>query len=95
MCPVENNDGLLAYHGGTSSLHEHLKRCHYTAFCEATTNDTSDMSSTSKQIRLNSFAHNLACSWTYSKAITDCVPGVIIKDLRPINFVDGKEFQNL
>ena len=76
-------------------MREHLKRHYYTAFCEATTNDTSDMSSTSKQTRLNSFAHNLACSWTYLKAITDCVAGVIIKDLWPINFVDGEEFQNL
>ena len=95
LCPVGNNDGLLAYHGGTSSMREHLKRRHYTLFCEATTSDTSDMSSTSKQTRLDSFTCNLSCSWTRSKAITDCVAGVIIKDLRPINFVDGEGFQNL
>ena len=34
-------------------------------------------------------------SRTHSKAITDCAAGVIIKNLRPINFVDGKGFQNL
>ena len=54
LCPVGNNDGLLAYHGGTSSMREHLKRRHYTAFCEAITNDSSDTPSTSKQTRLDS-----------------------------------------
>ena len=28
-------------------------------------------------------------------AITDRITGVIIKDLRPINFIDGEGFQNL
>ena len=35
------------------------------------------------------------CSRTRSKAITDRITGVIIKDLRPINFVDGEGFQTL
>ena len=95
LCPVGNNDGLLAYHGGTSLMREHLKRRHYTAFCEATTNDSSDTPSTSKQTRLDSFTHSIVCSRTHSKAITDRITGVIIKDLRPINFVDGEGFQNL
>ena len=72
-----------------------LKRRHYTAFCEATTSDTSDMSSKSEQTRLDSFIRNLACPQIRSEAITDCVAGVIIKDLKPINFVDGEGFQNL
>ena len=25
LCPVGNNDDLFAYHGGTSSMHEHFK----------------------------------------------------------------------
>ena len=87
LCPVGNNDGFLVYHGVTSSMYERLKRRHYTAFW-ATTSDTSDMSSTSEQARLDSFTHNLVCSQTCSKAIADCVAGVIIKVLRPINFVD-------
>ena len=32
LCPVGNNDGLLAYHGETSSICEHLKRRHY-SYC--------------------------------------------------------------
>ena len=43
LCPVGNNDGSFAYHGGTSSMHENLKGHHYTAFCEATTSNTRDM----------------------------------------------------
>ena len=76
-------------------MREHLKRRHYTAFCEATTNDSSDTPSTSKQTRLDSFTRSIVCSRTHSKAITDRITGVIIKDLRPINFVDGEGFQNL
>ena len=76
-------------------VNEHLKRRHYAAFCEAITNDSSDTPSTSKQTRLDSFTRSVVCSRTRSKAITDRITGVIIKDLRPINFADGEDFQNL
>jgi len=37
----------------------------------------------------------MVCSLSHSKAITQLVAGVIIKYLRPINFVDGEGFQSL
>jgi len=69
----------------------------YTAFCEATTtvNDLSD-TPVSKQTRLDNFFVALCVlDRTRSKAITDCVAGVTIKDLRPISLVDGEGFQSL
>ena len=92
LCPAGNRDGVLAYHGGTSSMCEHLKR--HTAFCEATMNDSSDTSA-SKQTRLDSFTRSVVCPRTRSKAITDRVAGVIIKDLRLISLVDWEGFQSL
>ena len=96
LCPAGNRDGVLAYHGGTSSMREHLKRRHYTAFCEVATtaNDSSD-TPVSKQTRLDNFCHSVVCPRTRLKAITDCMAGVIIKDLRPISLVDGEGFQSL
>jgi len=76
-------------------MHEHLKRRHYTIFCESTMNGSSDTPSTSKQTRLDSFTGSVACSQARSKAITNCVVCVIIKDLRPISLVDGEGFQSL
>ena len=67
-------------------MHEHLKGCYYTAFSKAT------MPSTSKQTKLDSFTCSIVCSQTHSR---DRVAGAIIKDLRPINFVDGEGFQHL
>ena len=95
LCPTGNKDGILAYHGGMSSMREHLKRRHYTTFCENTMNDSSDTPSASKQTRLDSFTRSIACSQARSKAITNCIAGVIIKDLRPISLVDGEGFQSL
>ena len=68
----------------------------YTAFCEAATvvNDLSD-TPVSKQTRLDNFFRSVVCPRTRSKAITDCVAGVTIKDLRPISLVDGEGFQSL
>jgi len=75
LCPTGNKDGILAYHRGTSSMCEHLKRRHYTTFCESTMNDSSDTPSASKQTRLDSFTHSVACSQAHSKAITNYVAG--------------------
>ena len=92
LCGVGNKDGLLSYHGGTTSMHEHLKRCHSTAFSEAT--DIIDVSFSTKgqQTKLDRFTHSIVCSQARSKAITKLVAGVIIKDLRPISIVDGEGF---
>jgi len=94
LCPAGNRDGVLAYHGGKSSMCEHLKRHHYMVFCEATTmaNDSSD-TPVSKQTRLDNFCHSVVCSRTRSKAITDRVAGVIIKDLRLISLVNEEVFK--
>ena len=61
LCPAGNRDGVLAYHRGTSSMREHLKRRHYTAFREATTNDSSDTSASKHPFK----SHYRPRSWCY------------------------------
>ena len=56
LCPTGNKDGILAYHRGPSSMREHLKRRHYTTFCESTMNDSSGTPSASKQTRLQHYS---------------------------------------
>ena len=92
LCGVGNKDGLLSYHGGTTSMREHLKRCHSTVFSEAT--DIIDISFSIKG-KLDRFTHSIVCSQARSKAITELVASVISKDLRPTSFVDGEGFQKL
>ena len=48
LCRIGNKDGSLAYHEGTTSMPEHLKGYHSSAFSEAT---TSHAPSKSKQTK--------------------------------------------
>ena len=95
LCGIGNKDGLLSYHGGTTSMREHFKRRHSTAFSEATDIIDISFSTKGKQTKLDRFTHSIVCSQARSKAITELVAGVIIKDLRPISFVDREGFQKL
>ena len=74
-------------------MREHLKRCLSTALSEATDIIDISFSTKGKQTKLDRFTHSIVCSQAHSKAITELVAGVIIKDLRPISFVDGEGFQ--
>ena len=74
-------------------MREHLKRCHSTAFSEAKDIIDISFSTKGKKTKLDRFTHSIVCSQARSKAITELVAGVIIKDLRPISFVDGQRFQ--
>ena len=86
-------DGLLSYHGNTTLMCERLKRCHSTTFSEATDIIDISFSTKGKQTKLDRFTHSIVCSQARSKAFTELVAGVIIKDLRTISFVDGEGFQ--
>ena len=88
---MKNKDGRLAYHRGTNSMREHLKRRH------PATLDTRDASNEvkSKQRKIISYTRNLVCSSTRSIAITELIAYVIIKDLGPVNLVNGQGFQKL
>ena len=74
-------------------MREHLKRCHFTAFSETTDIIDISFSTIGKQTKLDRFTYSIVCSQACSKAITELVAGVIIKDLRPISFVDEEGFQ--
>ena len=74
-------------------MREHLKRCHSTAFSETTDIIDISFSTIGKQTKLDRFTYSIVCSQARSKAITELVAGVIIKDLRPISFVDEEGFQ--
>ena len=76
----------LAYHGGTSSMKEHLKRKH------PADNPTEDGY---KQRKLDVFAKKRSCSSERVGAISEQIVMMIVKDLRPISIVNGKGFQQL
>ena len=78
----------LAYHNGTSSLLQHLKRKHP---CEYTDKPKKKQ----KQKKLDIFAKKHACSAKQAGAISDRIGNMIIKDLHPISIVYGQGFQEL
>lgn len=78
----------LSYHGGTSSMLQHLKRKHP---CEYVVKPREKQ----KQKKLDIFAKKRACSTERAGMISDRIANVIIKDLRPINIVSGQGFQEL
>ena len=69
-------------------MREHLKRRH------PATLDTRDASNEakSKQRKIICYTRNLVCSSTKSIAITELI-ACVIKDLRPVNLVNGQGFQ--
>ena len=78
----------LAYHGGTSCMLQHLKRKHP---CEHIVKPEEKQ----KQKKLDTFTRKHACSAERADVISDRIANMIIKDLRPINIVNGKGFQEL
>lgn len=79
----------MAYHGSTSSLKEHLKRKHPLQFSEA------EQPVAKKQKMIDTYTRRSTCSSDRAAVITNLVAGVIIRDLRPINMVNGEAFQAL
>ena len=83
----------LAYHGGTSSMKEHLKRKHPVE--DSTIGKESTSSRSRKQAKLDVFTKKRSCSPQRAAVISDLIAQVIVKDLRPINMVNGEGFQRL
>ena len=83
----------LAYHGGTSSMKEHLKRKHPAE--DSTIGKESSSSKSRKQARLDVFTKKRSCSPQRAAVISDLITQVIVKDLRPINMANGEGFQQL
>ena len=77
----------LQYHGGTSSMKEHLKRKH------PGDNPFEPSDEKRKQSKLDVFTKNLPCSAERAGAISERVTRMIIKDLHPINIVSGEGFK--
>ena len=81
------NAGLV-YHGGTSSMLQHLKkkhRCEHIGIPEEK----------QKQKKLDTFTRKHAGSAQRALIISNRICNMIIKDLCPINIINGKGFQEL
>ena len=80
----------LSYHGSTSSMKEHLKRKHPVDFENQAEKDVPR-----KQQKLDVFTKKSSCSTERAAISSNLIAGVIIKDVRPINMVNGAGFQQL
>ena len=78
----------LAYHGGTSSMLQHLSRKH-------PAKKIAKISDEHKQTSLDGFTWKRTCSNKWAAAISDRIASFIVKDLRPIDLVAGRGFKNL
>ena len=83
---IQLNVCCIAYHGGTSSMKEHLK------WKQPADNPTEDGY---KQRKLDVLAKKRSCSSEWAGAISEQIVMMIVKDLRPINIVNGEGFQQL
>ncbi|XP_065891555.1 zinc finger BED domain-containing protein 4-like [Dysidea avara] len=86
VCTLCNKS--LAYHGGTSSMLQHLSRKHPAENVVKTSDGR-------KQTNLDVFTRKRACSNERAGAISDRIASFIVKDLHPINLVAGKGFKDL
>uniref|UniRef100_A0A3Q1FT65 BED-type domain-containing protein n=1 Tax=Acanthochromis polyacanthus TaxID=80966 RepID=A0A3Q1FT65_9TELE len=88
-CKICKTD--LAWHGSTTSLHEHLKRKHVLclfrfSFCVFR----------KKQTNLSNFVYNKKMLTPQECApLTDKVLNMIVKDMRPLSMVEGEGFQEM
>ena len=78
----------LVYHGGTSSMLQHLSRKHPAKNIVKTSDGR-------KQTSIDGFTRKRSCSNEQAAAISDRIASFIVKDLRPINLVAGRGFINL
>ena len=78
----------LAYHGGTSSMLQHLKRKH-------PIENPIKPADKQKQTKLDVFSRKRVCSPEQASAVSDRIANLMIKDLWPINIVSGQGFQDL
>ena len=78
---------MLAYHGGTSSMLQHLDRKHPA--------QTTKRSGGRKQTSLDVFMRKRICSSERAGVISDHIAGVIVNDLCPINLMAGQAFKDL
>ena len=76
----------LAYHGATSTMNEHLKRKHPVE---------TDQAPKPKQLKLDTYTARKTCTKERSNHINTLVMGMIVRDLRPLNTVNGAGFKAL
>ena len=76
----------LAYHGATSTMNEHLKRKHPVE---------TDQAPKPKQLKLDAYTARKTCTKERSNHINTLVMGMIVRDLRPLNTVNGAGFKAL
>ncbi len=75
----------LAFHGGTTSMRNHLSSKHPEQLEAAS----------SSQRTLDSFFNTKKCSVEHAKEITERIAMFVARDLRPISVVDGDGFKSL
>lgn len=76
----------LAYHGGTSNLHDHLEWQHSHVY-KLSAKETDGKQTTIIGIK--------KCTKKRAKAISNIILNFIIKDNQPIATVEGEGFRNL
>ena len=79
---------VLAYHGGTTSLKNHLTSRHPDKYQEKA-------GPSHQQHSLESFVRSTKCSAERAEAITQRIVEMVARDLRPISVVEGVGFTNL
>uniref|UniRef100_A0A1X7SFL6 BED-type domain-containing protein n=1 Tax=Amphimedon queenslandica TaxID=400682 RepID=A0A1X7SFL6_AMPQE len=79
---------LLAYHGGTTSMKNHLSSHHPSCL------SASEVTCSSVQ-SLDNFTVQKKCPAERSKEITKRIAEMVARDLRPLSLVEGEGFKRL
>jgi zinc finger BED domain-containing protein 1 (E3 SUMO-protein ligase ZBED1) len=85
----------LAFHGGTTNLHNHLRDVHPLQYKVASKEAVSFGPKQSKLTEFSRFAPSKSCPQERGNKIDDLIVNFIIKDMRPLNSVNGTGFQSL